>query len=175
MRAFAAEAGDAHAAAFYEAPEFWVLVAFVLLIAGAFRPLFRTVTGALDRRAETIRSQIDEARRLREEAQDLLASYQRRHRGAVAEAAEIADRARADAARLAARAEEDLERALKRREQLAVERIAHAEAKALEAVRGLAVDLALDATRRVLAEKVTGKKAAALIDVAIKELPKKLH
>lgn len=69
----------------------------------------------------------------------------------------------------------ELEKAVERREQMAMERIAQAEAKAVAEVRGEAVDIALEATRRLLAEKLTGKKADALIDDAIKELPEKLH
>jgi len=174
MRAWAAETAAGAGEAFYESPEIWVAVAFVIVVAGISRPLTRWVGGALDDRAETIKTQIDEAVRLREEAQELLASYERKQRDAAAEAEEIVERARKEADRLGKRAAEDLEKALKRRRQLAMERIARAEAEALDEVRGVAVDVALDATRRLLAEKVSGKRADAMIDAAIKELPEKL-
>ena len=178
MQALAAETAAAqggHAVAFYATAEFWVLVAFVIFVVAAAKPLFRMVTQALDDKAETIRNQLDEAARLREEAQELLASYQRKQRDALKETEDIAQRAREDADRLAAKAVTDLERALKRREQLAIERIAQAETKAMDEVRAMAVDAALEATRRILAENVKGEKADALVAAAIKELPDKLH
>ncbi len=175
MRAWAAEAAAGSGEAFYEAPEFWVALAFVVVVAGIFKPVASRIAAALDDRAETIKTQIDEAARLREEAQELLASYERKQRDAVKQAEEIVERARKDADRLGKRATEDLEKALKRRQQLAMERIARAEVEALDEVRGVAVDVALDATRRLLAEKVSGKRADAMIDAAIKELPDKLR
>ena len=175
MGAWAAETTATHAEPFYVAAEFWVMLAFVILLAFAFKPLFRIVVTALDARAETIKRQIDEAARLREEAQGLLATFQRKHRDAVKETGDILDHARDEAARHATHAEEMLEESLKRRERAALERIAQAETKTLREVRGLAVDLATDATRRALAETVTDKKAHALVADAIKELPKKLN
>ena len=175
MGAWAAETAAGHAEPFYVAAEFWVMLAFVILVAGAFKPLFRIAVTALDARAETIKRQIDEAARLREEAQGLLATYQRKHRDAVKEAGDILGQARDEAARQATRAEEMLVESLKRRERMALERIAVAEARTLEAVRGMAVDMAIDATRRALAETMTGKKAHDLVAEAIKELPKKLN
>ena len=174
MRAWAGETAAGAGAAFYEAPEFWVAVAFVIVVAAIFKPVAGRIGAALDDRAETIKTQIDEAVRLREEAQELLASYERKQRDATAEAEEIVGRARKEADRLGTKAAEDLEKALKRRRQQAMERIARAEAEALDEVRGVAVDVALDATRRLLAEKMSGKRADAMIDDAIEELPDKL-
>ncbi len=174
MRAWAAEAAAGSGEAFYEAPEFWVALAFVVVVAGIFKPVAGRIGAALDDRAETLKTQIDEAARLREEAQELLASYERKQRDAVKQAEEIVERARKEADRLGKRATEDLEKALKRRQQLALQRFAWAEVEALDEVRGVAVDVALDATRRLLAEKVSGKRADAMIDAAIKELPDKL-
>jgi F-type H+-transporting ATPase subunit b len=170
--AWAAE--TAAAKAFYQAPEFWVMVAFVILIAGTARALFRMATEALDKRSQTINDQIEEAVRLREEAQDLLASYERKQRDAAEEAERIIARARAEAERLGEQAAVDLEAALKRRERQAMDRISQAEATALDEIRALAVDVALDATARILADKMTANKSKAMIDDAIKDLPKKL-
>ena len=160
--------------AFYQAPEFWVMVAFVILIAGVGRAVFRMVTEALDKRGRTINDQIEEAVHLREEAQDLLASYERKQRDAAEEAERIVARARAEAVRLSEQAAVDLEAALKRRERQAMDRIAQAEATALDEIRALAVDVALDATARLLADTMTADKSNAMIDDAIKDLPKKL-
>ena len=175
MRALAAEAGQSGAEGFFASPEFWVLVAFVILVGLAFRPLFRKIAGALDDRSAAIRRHLDEARELREEAQELLASYQRKHRDSAAEAQAILDLARDEAGLMTERAMGEMERTLERREQLALNRIAHAESKALDEVRDAAADVALDAVKRVIAETVTGEKADALIETEIKELPKKLN
>jgi len=174
-QALAAETAGRHAEAFYEAPEFWVMVAFVIIVAAAGKAVFTMAATALDERAQGISKQIEQAAKLSEDAQDLLASYERKHRDSLKEAEDIVDRARAEADRLSAQAAEALEKALKRREQLAMERIAQAEATALDEVRSLAVDIAIEAARRVLAEKVTGKKADAMVEASIKELGDKLH
>lgn len=170
--AWAAE--SAAAEAFYQTPEFWVLVAFVILIAGTVKTIFRMVTEALDKRSRTINDRIEEAVRLHEAAQDLLASYERKQRDAAEEAERIVERARAEAERLSEQMAVDLEAAMKRRERQAMDRIAQAEATALDEIRTLAVDVALDAAAKLLADKMTAKKSKAMIDDAIKELPKKL-
>lgn len=172
--AYAAEAGE-HAAPFYATAEFWVAAAFVLVIAFAFRPVMRAVTAGLDARATQIKGKLDEARRLREDAQALLAEYQRKQRDALQEAEAILAHAKEEAARLRAEAEKNLEESVKRRERQALERIAQAEAQALAEVRNMAVDVAVKAAGNLIAAKVTAPKANALIDEAIKELPDKLH
>lgn len=165
---------EAHAP-FYMGGEFWVAIAFIIFVALTARTIFRVVTVALDDRAERIKDQIDQATRLAEEAQALLADYEKKQRDAAAEADRMINDARREADRLSEQASEDLERALKRREQLAVERIAQAEAAAVAEVRARAVDVAMEATREVLAAAATGNKADALIDDAIKDLPAKLR
>jgi len=175
MKTLEAEAGLAGAEGFFATPEFWVLVAFVILVGFASRPLFRKIAGALDDRSAAIRRQLDEARELREEAQELLASYQRKHRDSAAEAEAVLDLARDVAASMTERAMGELERTLKRSEQLALNRIAHAESKAIDHVRDEVADVALDAVARVIAKTVTGEKADALIETEIEELPKKLN
>lgn len=175
MSALAADTAAGTAEAFYDAPEFWVLVAFVITVAAIIRPFLRFVTTALDKRSQSIAERIEEAQRLREEAQDLLASYQRKQRDAVKEAEDIVDHARRETERMGGRATADLEKAVERREQMALERIAQAEAKAVAEVRSEAIDIALEATRRLLDQNLADKKADALVNDAIKELPDKLH
>ncbi|HJN23562.1 MAG TPA: F0F1 ATP synthase subunit B [Rhodospirillales bacterium] len=175
MQALAAETAAGHSEPFYASPEFWVFVAFVILVAGGGRMVFAKITQALDERAAAIKQQIEEATHLREEAQDLLATYERKQRQAASEAKELLDEARMDADRLGQQAALALEKSLKRQEKLALERIAQAEVRAMEEVRDATINIALEASRRVLAEKVKGKLADALIKGAIKELPKKLH
>ncbi len=158
-----------------EDPAFWVAVAFVLAVGAAFRPLSKMVLGGLDARGRKIAGELDEARRLREEAQELLASYERRQREAEREAEGLVAAAREEAARLAARAAEDLEREVARRRQAALDRIAQAEADAVREVRAAAADLALRATRKLLDDKIGEAEQARLIDDAIAETGKRLR
>ena len=154
---------------------FWVLIAFAIFVAFMVWKARGAITGALDARAEAIRTEIDEAQRLREEAQSLLAEYQRKQRDALQEAEGMLRAAEEEAVRLRARAEKDLAASLKRREQQALDRIAQAEATAQAEVRNTAIDLAVSATRRLLEDRLDEKKAAGLVDRAIEELPEKLH
>ncbi len=180
--ATAVELGASHAAdvahavePWYMSPDVWVLVAFILFFAVIGRTAYRFVTTALDDRADRIRNQIDEATRLAAEAQDLLASYERKQREAAQEAEAIQDAARREAERLAEQASKDLRAALERREQLAMERIAQAEQTAAAEVRAMAIDLAMTATERVLSGTVGAKHADALVDAAIADIPDKLR
>ncbi len=156
-------------------PEFWVAVAFVVFVAALWRPGQRFIATALDGRAAAIREEIEAASRLRAEAEATLADYKAKHAEALKEAQEILAHAKAEAARLQIELGEQAEARLKRREAQAHEKIAQAEAQALKEVRDLAVDLAVSATRRVLAERIVGASADQLIDKAIAELPAKLH
>jgi len=158
-----------------EDPTFWVLVSFVIFIAAVAKPIGRAITTPLDQRSEKIHDDIQEAERLREEAQELLAKYERKQRDSAGEAEHIAEQARAEAERLKAGALKDLEESLDRREKLALERIEQAETAAVDQVRAIAVEAAVDAARRILAEKISGPRATAMVDAAIKELPEKLH
>lgn len=174
--AYAATAEAGHAVAWYAAPELYVAIAFLAVVGMAlYFGVHRALITALDMRRDKIKARIDEAQRLREDAQEMLATYQRKQRDALQEAEEILAHARAEAERLAAQAAKDLEESVKRREQQALDRIAQAEAEALKEVRNLAVDIAMAAARRVIADSLTSKQAAALVDRAIKELPGKLH
>lgn len=172
----AASAAD-HAAhpPFYASAEFWVAVGFVIFVALVGRTAYRVVTVALDDRADKIRRQIDEAAKLAEEAQQMLATYERKRREAAEEAQTIVDQARRQADRLEERAAQELERSLKRREELAIERIAQAEQAALAEIRATTVEVAVEATRQLLTNQLSAKEANTLIDEAIAELPKKLH
>lgn len=175
--AFAAEhaAAGHEAAPFYADPHIWVYLAFVLVVALAFKPVFNAIGAALDGRAAKIKARLDEAHKLREDAQDMLATYQRKQRDAMKEAEEIIAHAKAEAERLSKQAAKDLEESLKRREQQALDRIGQAEAAALKEVQNVAVDVAINAAREVMAQSVSEAQKAALIDSAIQDLPRKLH
>jgi len=171
----AAEAAHGGGEAFYVAPEFWVAIAFFIFIGAIAKPVWKMLTTSLDDRAAKIRDEIDEAAKLREEAQTLLAEYQRRQRSVKQEAEDIAAAAKEEAERHREEAAEALEANLVRREQMAVERIAQAESAALAEVRNMAADLAIDATRKLIADQLDEAKAAELVDAAVAELPGKLH
>jgi F-type H+-transporting ATPase subunit b len=154
---------------------FWVLISMVILIVIVWKPATRAITSALDERAVRIRSELDEARRLREEAEQLLADYQRQEREAVNEAQAIVAHARQEAERIATQAARDLEQSLARRQRLAEERITQAEARAVEEVRSVAVDTAISAAREVIASEIDERRGGALLDSAIAALPQRLR
>jgi F-type H+-transporting ATPase subunit b len=156
-------------------PEFWVAVAAAIFVVVVWRPARRSLVGGLDARAGRIRDELDEARKLRDEAEQLLARYRQKEREAAAEAAAIIAQAREEAERIARQSARDLEQALARRQRLAEERIAQAEAKAVGEIRAVAVDVAIAAAREVIAAETDSERGAALIDAAIAALPQRLR
>jgi F-type H+-transporting ATPase subunit b len=162
-------------AEFLESPETWFAAAFLIFVAFMLWKAVKPMLASLDARAARIKAELDEAQRLRDEAQHLLAEYKRKQRDAIREAEEQLRTAEEEAARQRERAEAELAASLKRREQQALDRIRQAESEALAEVRTLAVDLAVSATRNLVAESLDAKKAETLIDAAIKDLPQKMH
>lgn len=160
---------------FLRAPEFWILVSTVVVFVVLWKPLKNWLVGALDARAERIGAELEEAKKLYEEAERTLAEYQNKEREAVAEAEQIVAHARAEAERAAEKAARDLEEALVRRRRLAEERIAQAEARALAEIREVAVDRAIAAAREMLRRDLGEAQGAALIDEAIAGLPGQLQ
>jgi F-type H+-transporting ATPase subunit b len=156
-------------------PEVWVLLAVVVFVIGVWKPARRVILGRLDARAARIRDELETARRLREDAQEALATYQKQQREAAAEAAAILAHARTEAEHIAAQAARNLEETLERRQRLAKERIAQEEAKALAEIRAITVDVAISTARQVIAAGLDERRGAALIDAAIAELPQQLH
>lgn len=161
--------------AWYESTNLWVLVAF-LVVLGIFlwQSVHKRITGALTSRAEDIRTQLDEARNLREEAQRLLASYQKRQREAEEEAAAIVDQAKADAKVMLADARKAIEEQTERRSKAAHDRIARAEAQAIADIRGQTADLAVSAARRIIADRMDPAAAQAYNDKAIADVGSRL-
>lgn len=159
----------------FKSPEFWVLVAVVVFLVLVWKPGKRSLLGGLDARAERIRAELAAAQGLREEAERALASYQARQRQAAEESEQIIAHAKAEAERVAVESARELERAVQRRQSLAEERIAQEQAKAIAEIRAVAVDVAISAARRVIADELDQKRGAALIDAAIAELPNQLH
>jgi len=156
-------------------PTFWVLIAFIALFAVLiYLKVPGTIGKQLDSRATQIESDIREAEKLREEAQELLATYEKKQKDAIKEAEGILQLAKDEARRMGEQGKDRLEQALIRREKMAMDRIAQVEAQAIDEVRQAAVEVAMAATRELVAAQAmtTGDK---LIDDAIGDLGKILH
>ena len=157
-------------------PELWVGVGFVLVIALL---LWKGVPGMigkiLDQRAAVIAAELDEARRLRAEAAALLADYQKRAAGAEAEARSIVDAATAEVAQFQKESRAALEAQIARRAASAQDKIAQAEAAALNEIRALAADTAVNAAEKLILARLDEKRAGSLISGAIKDLGEKLN
>jgi F-type H+-transporting ATPase subunit b len=135
-------------------PELAVAIAFVIAIALTSKRVWLALTTLLDERAAKIKAELQEAQKLKDEAQKTLGHFQRKHRDAL---------------------QDDLEALIERRQRLAAERIALAEAQAIAEVRNTAVDIAIGAARRVITEHLGDREGQVLIDQAIAELPRRLN
>ena len=156
--------------------DFAVLIAFILFIAVLMKFKVPGLVGKmLDKRADGIKSELDEARALRDEAQALLASYERKQKDVQEQADRIVEHAKAEAAAAAEQAKADLKVTIARRLQAAEDQIASAEASAVKEVRDRAVTLAVAAARDVIAKQMTAAAANKLIDDAISDVEAKLH
>lgn len=151
--------------------KFWVAIPVVLFLALViYKGALKALSASLDARSEAIRGELDEARRLREEAQQLLASYQRKQKEAEAQAEDIVKQARSDAENMAVQARKDLSERLERRAAQAEAKIANAEAQAMGEVKAKAADLALDTAETLLRTKLTAADKSKLIQEGIKQM-----
>lgn len=156
--------------------DFVVLISFLLFIGVLLRYKVPTLLGGLlDKRAASIRADLDEARRLREEAQELLASFERRHKEVEELGHRIVETARREATEAAEQAKVDLAASLVRRLAAAEDKIASAEAAAIRDVRDRAIAVATQAAGDVIAKALGAADKAALIESAIAEVEAKLH
>ncbi len=159
----------------FDAP-FWALVSLIIFLGlMVYLKVPGQMTAALDRRAAGIRNELDQARKLREEAQALLADYQRRAREAEVEAEEIIDQAKREAEALSVEAKKRMEEYVAGRTKLAEQKIAQAEVQALQEVRALSADVAIAAAEKILSARAKGEAGAELIDKAIGEVRTKLN
>jgi F-type H+-transporting ATPase subunit b len=157
-------------------PETWVAVAFVILMGVfAYLGVHRTLITALDHRRDRIKAELDDARRLKDEAAKLLADYKARHASAEREAQEIVAGAKAEAERIAAEAKVKLEDFVARRTKTAESKIALAEAQALADVRAAAANAAVTAASTILSQSVKGSIADDLMAKGINEVRAKLN
>ena len=157
-------------------PEFWVAVGFVIFVAVLiYVGVPRMMTKALDDRAKRVQDELNEARRLKEEAQKLLAEYQAKQRQADEEAAAIVAGAKAEAERFAVEAKAKMEEFVARRSKMAETKIAQAEAQAVADVRAAAADAAVSAAEKILTDSVKGKVADDLLARGISDVKTKLN
>ncbi len=157
-------------------PVFWVMIAFIGFVALLiYYGVPRAVGKALDDRATAIRADLDEARRLRDEAHALLADYQRRSREAEDETKTILEQAKREGEALAAETRKNLQESVERRTKLAEEKIERAEAQALSDVRTAAVESAIAVAEKILKSRVAGATADTLIENGIRDLDGKLN
>ncbi|MEM9144827.1 MAG: ATP F0F1 synthase subunit B [Pseudomonadota bacterium] len=153
-----------------------VLISLVLFFAILYRFGVHTMLfSALDARANRIKNEIDEARRLREEAQATFAEFERKQREVASQAEDIVTHAREEAETAAAKAREELKQSIERRLRAADEQIAMAEQSAVRAVKNRAVEVAVAAASRVITDRLGDAKADALIDDSIKAVGARLH
>jgi len=156
--------------------DFVVLIGFILFIAVLLYFKVPTLLGGmLDKRAAGIKSELDEARALREEAQTMLASYERKQKEVQEQADRIVAHAKTEAAEAAEQAKADLKVSIARRLQAAEDQIASAEANAVKEVRDRAASVAVAVAKDVVAKQMTAEQGGQLIDDAISEVEAKLH
>jgi len=155
---------------------FWATVALVIFLAVViYMKVPGMISKSLDARADRIRDELEDARRLREEAQQLLAEFQRKRKEAEKEAADIVEAAKHEAELLVSEAQKKTEDYVARRAALAEQKISQAERDAIAEVRSSAVDLAVEAARALLATKVDAKAGADLFKASLQEVKSKLN
>ncbi len=155
---------------------FWVGIAFFMFVGLLWKfKIFNFVGSSLDNRAEKIKEELDEARKLKEEAQALLASYQRKHRKASEEAEDIVKHATKEADLLVKEAKKRLEEEIEKRTNIAEEKISQAEAAALQQIRDNAVDITINAARSLIVEHLDDADSGQLLEAAIDDMGRKFH
>lgn len=156
-------------------PVFWVIVSFVLFIALSYKKVFGLAANALDDRSNKIKTELDRARTLREEAEAVLAQYKQKQAEYLKEAEAMLAKARDDASRFEAQARSDMKTALDARMRAAVEKIAREEEKAIQDVRNHVVDIALAAARAIIIEQVGNLPQDELVKLAVADIERKVH
>ncbi len=156
--------------------DFVVSIAFLIFIGILlYNKVPGLVGGMLDKRADSIKAELDEAKALREEAQSLLASYERKQKEVQEQSERIVAAAKEEATNAATAAKDDIAKSITRRLAAAEEQIASAEASAVKEVRDQAITVAVGAAKDVIASQMDAKSAGAMIDTSIATVAEKLH
>lgn len=156
-------------------PKIWVSAAFIVFVLLAYKKLTAFAAGALDKRSERIKFELDEARRLREEAEAVLADYKQKQDEYLKEAETLLENARRDADTMREYAHAELKASLESRMKQAIERIAQEEATAVSDVRDHVVDIALAAARNIISDQVGSMSQEELIKLALTDIERKVH
>jgi F-type H+-transporting ATPase subunit b len=160
---------------FYASPEFWVSAAFVIVVVSFAKPIAKILKKVTSERAQKISDKIDDARRLKDEAAELLAEYERRFKDAEAEAAAIVAKAKENAARFKKEAEEAMNLALAKKEEQAFDKIKSAETGASEEIRAHVIDVGTKTTVEVISGALKNQVTAQMLAASLKELPVSLQ
>lgn len=158
-----------------ENPVFWVSLSTLFVTGALIKILTPVVTKAMDKRAAEISEELERAVALREEAQVILAQYQKKQRESLKEAEEIVQKANLEARRITREAEQDMEEQLKKRMKLAMDKIEQAERQALQEVQNRIIDVTVAASRSLVNSKLTDKAREELIANATNDVQKKMH
>lgn len=153
---------------------FWVGVSFIIIVGLLAKPVGKIVIAALDNRSNRIQQDLDEALRLKEEAQALLASYQRKQKEAIAEAAHIVEFATAEAKRIVEDSSANLEESLNKRIEMSMQKIAAHEQQILNSIKEKAIHQAMQAAKQLIAENSSEKDSEKLIKQALDNLSEKM-
>ena len=157
-------------------PEAWVAICFICFLGLlGYLGVHTKLTGVLDQRQGRIKAELDEARKLKDEAGQLLAEYQRKRQAAEGEAQDIIAGAKAEAERLAVEAKQRMEEFVSRRTKMAEAKITQAEAQALADVRSAAADAAVAAAEKILSVAAKGKVAEELLVRGIEDVKQKFN
>jgi len=161
---------------FFQNPEFWVAVGLLIVVGIFLRVRVPAMLAKfLDERSAAIAGELDEAKRLREEAAGVLASYVQKAAQAESEVSAIIADAKAEAERFAKEMRAQLRAQIDRRAQMAKEKIEQAEAAALAEIRAIAADRAAGAAEKLIAARMDEPRSAALVQDSLKDLPDKLN
>ena len=156
-------------------PSFWVAVSFAGFVLLSYKKIAAILTKTLDDRSARIRVELEQARKLREEAEAILADYKRKQAEYMQEAEQMLVKARSDADAYRKNAESDLKSAMEARTQQALDKISQEEAKAIQDVRNHVVDIALAAARSILIEHVSNLPQEELIKLVVSDIERKIH
>lgn len=154
---------------------FWVGAAFVVFVMLVFKPLRNIITGALDKHSAAVKKELEEAQKLKEKAQEVLAAYERDHRNAAAEIEKIMAYAKDEAARITREEEAKLKGYLTRRTELAMQKIAQAEAAVIKELQEHASDITVSAARVLIAEHLSKEAAEELVSKSLFDIARKFH
>jgi F-type H+-transporting ATPase subunit b len=153
----------------------WVAISFVVFVLLAIKFAGSKITSALDKKIEQIKNEIETAKQLKQEAQDLLAEFQSKQRDAEMIASRIIEDAKASARLVQEAAEADLAQSMERREAQLAERLKRIEEKAIADIQNHAADLAIQATREIVTKTLDTKASGNLIDQTIQSVSKYLN